>query len=264
MGALFPFLAFLAPRHSGRALVLPIPRIMSSGLMFKQGFEVLMQEFGGPISVHRDFGTDKQSSATYRGMKNNEKNNPNKIMFQFPELVDVRVGDVLQQEGARDLWEVYEVEDKVISGTFINLNAWVHKVEGMIGRTVATRPGIVIRGDLNFGDKYTAGQAGAMGPQAHAHDLSLHQISAQQLGQIDMRVLATELKSLRREMRQAATEPEQDIAVGQIASAEAAAQKGDTSSVIRHLKDAGKWAFDVATKIGVTVASEAIKKSAGL
>jgi hypothetical protein len=119
-------------------------------------------------------------------------------------------------------------------------------------------------GELNMGDTYTARQVGAMGPGAHAHDMSLHQVSAQQLGHLDMRTLAVELSSLRREMKQIATEPEHDIAIGQIAAAETAAQKGDAGTVLRHLKSAGKWGFDVATKIGVSVASEAIKKSIGL
>ena len=51
---------------------------------------------------------------------------------------------------------------------------------------------------------------------------NFHQVSAQQIGHLDMRSLAIELASLRREMRQTATEPEQDIAIGQIAAAEAA------------------------------------------
>jgi hypothetical protein len=118
-------------------------------------------------------------------------------------------------------------------------------------------------GELNMEENYTVGQ-GVAGRHVHAHDMNFHQVSAQQLGQIDMRTLAVELASLRREMRQTATEPEQDIAIGQIAAAEAAAQKGDASSVLTNLKSAGKWAFEVATKIGVSVASEAIKKSMGL
>lgn len=112
---------------------------------------------------------------------------------------------------------------------------------------------------IHMGDTYSAGQAGAMGPQAHAHDMSFQQISAS-----DMRTLAIELGSLRREMKKAATDPDHDIAIGQIAAAEAAAQKGDSGTVMRHLKDAGKWAFDVATKIGVSVACESIKKSLGM
>ena len=124
-------------------------------------------------------------------------------------------------------------------------------------------PQISIR-ELKMRDNYTAGQAGAMGPQAEAKDMTFHQISAQQIGQIDLRTLAVELATLRHEMRQIATDPGQDMAVGQIAAAETAAREGDSGSVLRHLKSAGKWAFDVATKIGVSVASEALKKASGV
>ena len=119
-------------------------------------------------------------------------------------------------------------------------------------------------GELNMGDNYSANQVGAMGPQAHASDVNFHQVNVQQLGQIDLQALATELAILRREMRQTVVESEQDIAIGQIAAAEAAAKKGDATSVAGHLKSAGRWAFDVATKVGVSVASEAIKKSLGM
>jgi hypothetical protein len=126
------------------------------------------------------------------------------------------------------------------------------------------RAGMFSAESIHVGDNYSAGQVGAMGPQAHAQEMSFHQISAQQLGQVDMRTLAVELAALRREMRKSSSEPEQDIAIGQIAAAETAAQKGDATSVLHHLKSAGKWAFDFATKIGVNVASEAIKKASGL
>jgi hypothetical protein len=116
------------------------------------------------------------------------------------------------------------------------------------------RVAIEIR-ELNVGDNYTAGQVGAMGPHAHAHDISMNQVSANELAQIDMRTLSTELATLRHEMRRTAVEPEHDVAVGQIAAAEIAA---------RRLKNASKWAVDVATKIGVNVASEAMKKSMGM
>ena len=117
---------------------------------------------------------------------------------------------------------------------------------------------------LNMGDSYKASQVGAMGPGAQAHDMTFHQVSVQQLGHLDMRTLAIELASLRREMKQVATEPEHDTAIGQIAAAETAAKMGDTVTMLQHLKSAGKWGFDVATKIGASVASEAIKKSIGL
>ncbi len=118
-------------------------------------------------------------------------------------------------------------------------------------------------GELKMEENYTVGQ-GVAGTHVHAHDMTFQQVSAKQIGHLDMRILGVELASLRRKMKQAATEPDHDIAIGQIASAEAAAQKGDDGSVLRHLKSAGKWAFDVATKVGLNVAAEAIKKSIGL
>ncbi len=118
--------------------------------------------------------------------------------------------------------------------------------------------------ELNVGDSYTASQVGAMGPRSHAQELSFHQVNVQQLGRLDMRTLAFELTSLRRALKQIATEQEHDIAIGQVAAAEAASQKGDAGAAMRHLRSAGKWVLDVATEIGVNVASEAIKKSMGL
>jgi hypothetical protein len=72
------------------------------------------------------------------------------------------------------------------------------------------------------------------------------------------------LSHLRGSMRETATYADQDIAVGQVAAAEKAAREGDKATVIRHLKNVGKWTLDVATKIGVNLASEAIKKASGL
>ncbi len=118
-------------------------------------------------------------------------------------------------------------------------------------------------GELKMGDNYAAGQVGAMGPQAHAHDISFHQVSAR-LAQIDMRTLAGELGTLRRKMRQKADAPEQDVAIGQIAAAEIAAQKGDASGVVHQLKNVGKWVGDFATEVGANIAAEVIKKSVGL
>jgi hypothetical protein len=78
-----------------------------------------------------------------------------------------------------------------------------------------------------------------------------------------MSALATELARLRSEARKDATEPEHDIAVSDIAKAEQAAKEGQTSVVVQHLKSAGTWALDVATRIGTSVAVEAIKRSMG-
>lgn len=76
----------------------------------------------------------------------------------------------------------------------------------------------------------------------------------------DLENLASELSQLRAEMKRQSQTVEEDIALGSIAKAEIAAKDGDKSGVVKHLKDAGKWAFDVATKIGVSVAAKAIEQ----
>jgi hypothetical protein len=113
------------------------------------------------------------------------------------------------------------------------------------------------------GDIYSAGQAGAMGPNARAEHMTFQQIWNQQGGGIDLPALAKDLATLRDAMQKEATAPEHFVAVGQVAAAEMAAAKADGPTALSHLKDAGRWAFDVATKIGVGVATVALKSALG-
>lgn len=119
-------------------------------------------------------------------------------------------------------------------------------------------------GEFIMGDKYTVGQAGAVGLSSHAHDMTFNQIWNQASSSTDLSVLANELAQLRTNLKGQSTEPDHDVAVGEIASAEVAAQKRDGPTAMKHLARAGKWALDVATKIGVPVAAEALKKAMGL
>jgi hypothetical protein len=54
---------------------------------------------------------------------------------------------------------------------------------------------------------------------------------------------------------------EQDKAIAAVAEAEEAAIKGDAPTLLRHLKAVGKWTLGIAEKIGVSVATEAIKRA---
>ncbi|MBF0456542.1 MAG: hypothetical protein HQK99_01435 [Nitrospirae bacterium] len=124
---------------------------------------------------------------------------------------------------------------------------------------------MINRGTVNVTrDTYNAGQAFQMGHNNHAKDITFHQIWNQQNGQIDLSALAMELPLLRSAMRKEATNPEHDISIGDIASAETSAIKKDGPSTLQHLKSAGKWALDVATKVGTGVATYAIKTALGL
>jgi hypothetical protein len=123
---------------------------------------------------------------------------------------------------------------------------------------------IIIKEQI-MGDKYTVGQAGAVGPQSHAHDMNFNQLWQQGADEkIDLTTLATELSLLRSKLKEEATEPHQDAAVGAIASAEVAAKEGKGPEALEHLAKAGKWALGVAEKIGVGVATAALKEALGV
>ena len=105
---------------------------------------------------------------------------------------------------------------------------------------------------------YNVGQAGAVGPHAHAHDMSFQQIQ----GGLDLPKLAEELGRLREAMRNRATGTrEQDKAIGAVADAEDAATRGDGSAVLRYLRNAGTWTLKVAEDFGAAVAVEALKQA---
>ena len=115
-----------------------------------------------------------------------------------------------------------------------------------------------------MGNRYSAGQVGAQGPGAHAHDMTFNQIWNQTENAIDLKALARDLAALRNHLRQMAQDAAQDAAIGAVAQAEIAAKDGDGPHALEALAKAGKWAFDNATKIGVAVAAGALKVALGL
>jgi hypothetical protein len=127
----------------------------------------------------------------------------------------------------------------------------LHKVEKYLGS----------RATIIMGDQYIVGQAGAVGPGAHAQNMTFTQIGSQIERSIDLSQLADELSKLHQAMKEEATEADHDIAVGDVAKAEQAAKAKEAPKVAEYLKSAGKWALDVATKIGTPLAIEALKQA---
>lgn len=119
-------------------------------------------------------------------------------------------------------------------------------------------------GELYMAPKYkiTGGQQGAVGDHAKAENFV--QVWNNVAEQIDLEKLKAELNQLRTEARSQAKSPNEDIIVSELANAEIAASQDDGPKVLRHLANAGKWALDLATKIGTNVAAAAIKQSIGL
>jgi hypothetical protein len=117
--------------------------------------------------------------------------------------------------------------------------------------------------EVSVGDQYhVSGQAGAVGRDAHAENLTLNQIRSS--SEVDLEELSRELELLRTTMRQQAATPGDDLAVAEIGQAMIAAERGDEEKASSHLKLAGQWALGVATTIGTTVAAGAIKSALGL
>ena len=111
------------------------------------------------------------------------------------------------------------------------------------------------------GDTYNIGQGVGVGRNVRMNNTTINQVQSTE--KLDLPALATDLAKLRAEMKSQATEPDHDVAVGEIAAAESAAKKGDEKSVLDHLKNAGEWAMAIGIKVGVPVAIEAIKKASG-
>ena len=83
-------------------------------------------------------------------------------------------------------------------------------------------------------------------------------------GSIDLPKLADDLVKLRAAMQQEATDTQHLEATVNVSKAAEAAKKGDGPKSLEYLKAAGKWALETATKIGSSIASDALTKAIGL
>jgi hypothetical protein len=114
-----------------------------------------------------------------------------------------------------------------------------------------------------MGDTYSAGQAAAMGPNAHAEHVTFQQVWLQHASSIPLDDLAKELSLLRKHMRGKAITADHDVAIGAVAAAQKSAAENDGQGVLQNLSKAGRWALQCAHDIGVEVAAAAMGKSLG-
>lgn len=124
-----------------------------------------------------------------------------------------------------------------------------------------------IQGDMKMGnDTYqNQGQVGAMGANAHAHDMTFNQIVSRIEQTIDLAALATQLAELRQAIvAKQDLSPQAAIALGKVAEAEVAAQEKNPSKVVAALKAAGQWTLDLAKEAGKDIVVEVFKQSAGM
>lgn len=126
-----------------------------------------------------------------------------------------------------------------------------------------TGPQITIKEEIQMGgDRYiNNGQAGAIGPNAHVHDVKFIQTWGDMKDEIDLGLLKQELSTLRAQLKQTASKPDHDIDIGCVAAAEAMAEKGNGNKVLEILSTAGKWVLDTAINIGTSLAAKVIKEA---
>ncbi len=119
-------------------------------------------------------------------------------------------------------------------------------------------------GNLAARDVFEVGTAAAVGPGARAADVQFNSVWDENRSSLDLVQLARDLAELRAALKNEASSPEHDLAIAEVARAELAAKDQDGPKALERLAAAGKWAFEVASKIGTTVAAAAIKAAIGL
>lgn len=86
----------------------------------------LAQSMGSDVNIFKRENETATPDFTVRALKNSKKGSK-AVVFQFPDLCDLEVGDVIVLVGARDRWVVTETEDVVIQNRFSHLEAHVDK-----------------------------------------------------------------------------------------------------------------------------------------
>ncbi|MBB1335311.1 hypothetical protein H5154_19980 [Pseudoalteromonas sp. SR44-5] len=82
---------------------------------------------GSDVSVYSDETLDGSPLLTERALKNSKKGT-GQVVFQFLEPQNIEIGHIIVQTGARDRWEVTDVEDVLVQGTFSHFAAYVKKL----------------------------------------------------------------------------------------------------------------------------------------
>ncbi|WP_405360481.1 hypothetical protein OG535_19000 [Kitasatospora sp. NBC_00085] len=139
----------------------------------------------------------------------------------------------------------------------------IEKLEKLISRSFPVNIGKVVMTNDYSGGYFdnNQSQVGAQGPNAKAQDFT-QQADQRQLA-ADLPTLALELERLKQQLVLEATSSSDYQAVAEIQAAREAADEGDEGGAGQHLARAGRWALDVATRIGTSVAEAALMQALG-
>ena len=82
---------------------------------------------GSDVSVYSGETLDGSPLLTERALKDSKKGT-GQVVFKFLEPQNIDIGHIIVQSGARDRWEVTDVEDVLVQGTFSHFAAYVEKL----------------------------------------------------------------------------------------------------------------------------------------
>jgi hypothetical protein len=152
----------------------------------------------------------------------------------------------------------------VMASTGTPFELWEKEISGMLPKAGTAHTYVINLGRTTVGDTYNIGNAGAVGPNSSANNVAINNVGSGHLPHVDSNVLREQLGQLRAEMLKAAKDGSDYEAIAAVVKAEEAVKKGETSSALASLRTSGKWALDIAIKIGLSVAAKAIEGKIGI
>jgi hypothetical protein len=183
-----------------------------------------------------------------------------------------RLGDIFSGFHNARVYQISENGDYGIRIDLFTNNDIASKLSGISNghgtqnnylKIITNDSGQTMIGVENMRDKYDAKQVVSQGPNANFQNNTINQVYNERAKEYDMNELSKELNILREHLKKDIknTSPEQDADLGNLASAEIEAKKGNGGKALEYLSKIGKWVLDTATQIGVRVAAAAINQS---
>jgi hypothetical protein len=158
-----------------------------------------------------------------------------------------------------------DAELSMQSGEWEQLRGWLRRMRPDIKRRVAT---VInnIQGDqiMAEGDVYRVrdSKVGVVGPHASVGEINFNK--SWQGADLNIDSLTEQLSSLLQALKEQAESPEELEQVVSVSRAKAAAESGDGPKALQYLAATGRWVLSVAEKIGVGVATAALRTALGV
>jgi|GEM_PF-1540235 len=95
---------------------------MSAGKALHGAFKNQVDVLGSTVIVHRNRDVPEGTPTQYKGYRDKKESE-----FQFLQRIDVQTGDILQQQGSVDRWQVIDTEDHIETDTFVKFRVKVAK-----------------------------------------------------------------------------------------------------------------------------------------